>query len=456
MAPLQSSESFIAGGLQRFNPLSLASGFVAKSIASAVDAFLRRSIVVGSLTVARISTEKPVNETVYGEPVFVSNAAGRPAATIFLENPDSFYSRVASSADIGFAEAYIAGDFTVNDANELVSVFHILILNRDNKEMSTKGLALSRIGASFNSALHSLNANSVSGSRRNIQAHYDLSNDLFGTFLGPSWTYSCAYFENGDASLDDAQSAKLDLMIEKAKLSQECHVMEIGCGWGEFAIRAAKQCGCRVTGITLSMEQCQLARARVKAAGVSHLVSIELVDYRTLPSTGVKYDRVVSIEMVEAVGHEFLGDFFGTVDAILKSNGLAVLQVITTPEVRYDEYRSSVDFIQKHIFPGGICPSLQALVSAMTERSSLSLEHVENIGPHYATTLREWRRRFLASAASGDVGKAGFDDMFVRKWVYYLCYCEAGFASRTLGTLQLIFSRPGNVGVLGGAPVLKN
>lgn len=437
-----------------FNPLTVASTFVAKSIANAVEAFLRRSIVAGSLTVTGLSGDKHVPEVVYGESVEAAQAAGRPAATLFLADADSFYSRVASSADIGFAEAYIAGDFTVKDSDDLLSIFQILILNRDSQEMSAKGLVLSRIGASFNSALHALNANSLSGSRRNIQAHYDLSNELFATFLGSSWTYSCGYFDAGVSSLDDAQIAKLDRIIGKAKLTEDCHVMEIGCGWGEFAIRAAKLSGCRVTGITLSNEQCDLARSRVDAAGVSHLVSIELVDYRTLANAGVKYDRVVSIEMVEAVGHEFLGEFFGTIDAILKPNGLAVLQVITTPEVRYDEYRTSVDFIQKHIFPGGICPSLEALVSAMSQRSSLSLEHVDNIGPHYATTLREWRRRFLLSDAAGDVRKAGFDDAFVRKWVYYFCYCEAGFASRTLGTLQLIFSRPGNVDVLGSAPKL--
>lgn len=430
------------------------SAFFAKSIGNAVDAFLKRSIAFGSLTIVRSLGNKSVAETVYGEPRETALAANRPVAALFLVNADSFFSRIASSADIGFAEAYIAGDFTVSDADELVCVFHILILNRDNKELSSKGLTLSRLGASLNTALHSFNANSLAGSRRNIQAHYDLSNDLFATFLGRSWTYSCAYFDNGVSSLDEAQSAKLDMIIRKARLSPKCHVMEIGCGWGEFAIRAAKQTGCRVTGITLSDEQCHFARTRVSAAGVSHLVNIKLVDYRTLPGAGVKYDRIVSIEMLEAVGHEFLGDFFATMDAILKPSGLAVLQVITTPELRYADYRSSADFIQKHIFPGGVCPSMEAVISASAKSSSFTLEEAENIGVHYATTLKDWRRRFLVSNESGDVAKAGFDEMFVRKWVYYFCYCEAGFASRTLGTMQLVFSRPGNVNVLGCAPRL--
>jgi cyclopropane-fatty-acyl-phospholipid synthase len=438
-----------------YNPVAYASSLISRSIASAVHAFLSRGIVLGSFTLVQSTDEGGVSETVYGEAQAQAIAAGRPAAAVHLVDPSSFYSRVASSADIGFAEAYIAGDFTVEHPDELVSVFRILILNRDNKQLSASNLVLSRLGAYVNTALHALSANSVSGSRRNIQAHYDLSNKLFATFLGDSWTYSCAYFREGsDSCLDSAQNAKLDMIIAKARLGPECHLLEIGCGWGELAIRAAKQSGCRVTGITLSEEQLSLARERVGSAGLSHLVNFELVDYRNLPSIGTKYDRVVSIEMLEAVGHEFLGDFFHALDAVLQPDGLAVIQVITTPEARYAEYRSSADFIQKHIFPGGVCPSLEAVVAAMAKRSTLSLEHAENIGPHYATTLKEWRRRFLCSAKHGDVAAAGFDEFFVRKWVYYFCYCEAGFASRTLGTMQLVLSRAGNVSALGAAPKL--
>jgi cyclopropane-fatty-acyl-phospholipid synthase len=455
MSPLKETMQVVTIGRQGYNPLAIVSAFVSRSIAKSVDYFLARSIAVGSFSIIRTLPDGSEVKNVYGESREAAVAAKHPCSTIYLVDADSFFSRVASSADIGFAEAYISGDFTVTNADELVSIFRILILNRDNKGLSTRGLALSRVGAFINTALHSLNANSLAGSRRNIQAHYDLSNDLFATFLGTSWTYSCAYFNDGKASLDSAQYAKLDKVIAKARLSPDCHVVEIGCGWGEFAIRAAMHTGCRVTGITLSEEQCHLARKRVSAAGVSHLVSIKVVDYRTLPSAGVKYDRVVSIEMLEAVGHEFLGDFFSTLDIILKPDGVVVLQVITTPELRYEEYRSSADFIQKHIFPGGVCPSLEAVISAAAKCSSFSLEHAENIGPHYATTLKEWRRRFLLSNELGDVEAAGFDQPFVRKWVYYFCYCEAGFASRTLGTMQLVFSRPGNVNLLGGAPELR-
>jgi cyclopropane-fatty-acyl-phospholipid synthase len=175
------------------------------------------------------------------------------------------------------------------------------------------------------------------------------------------------------------------------------------------------------------------------------------LDYRALPRLGRMFDRIVSIEMIEAVGHEYLGKYFEVLDGVLKLNGIVVLQVITTPEGRYEEYRNSVDFIQKHIFPGGICPSVEALVSAMAKHSRLNLEHAENLGPHYATTLREWRTRFMESVDAGLVAAAGFDDYFVRKWIYYFCYCQAGFATRTLGDMQLVLTRPGNTSALGGA-----
>jgi cyclopropane-fatty-acyl-phospholipid synthase len=422
-------------------------------IERSVHDFLSRSIKSGSLELTSSCGDKAVS-AVFGEPRDVSSACGRPVATIRLLNPANFYIRVAISADIGFAEAFIAEDFTVDHPDELVAIFQVLIQNRDEKKLSTTGLLISRLGAYMNRAFHVLNANSLTGSLRNIESHYDLSNELFATFLGSSWTYSCGYFEKVEESpnLDTAQAAKLDMIIAKARLTPGCHVLEIGCGWGEFAIRAAKQSGCRVTGITLSSEQLELATKRAATAGLSDRVDFKLVDYRLISRLGRKFDRVISIEMVEAVGHEFLGNYFEVLDSVLKPNGIVVLQVITTPESRYEEYRNSVDFIQKHIFPGGICPSIEALICAMAKHSRLHLEHAENIGPHYATTLREWRRRFLESAEAGLVKAAGFDAYFVRKWIYYFCYCEAGFATRTLGTTQLVLTRAGNVSTLGGPP----
>lgn len=420
---------------------------------NAVDKFLASSIRHGSVTFRCSDTRYPAEPHEYGEPRVHAEAAGRPVATLTILNVPSFYARVATAADIGFAEAFIASDVVVDNEDELVNFFRVLILNRDQEDMSSSNLVMSKIGAVANRVLHVLNANSISGSQRNIEAHYDLSNELFATFLGPTWTYSCGYFEGPSSTLDDAQIAKLDMMIRKANLTKDCHLLEIGCGWGELAIRAAKSAGCRVTGITLSREQLDLATVRAKKAGVDHLVSFEMLDYRALPEKRVRYDRIISIEMLEAVGHEFLGSFFKVLDAVLADDGVAVIQVITTPEKRYDAYRSSVDFIQKHIFPGGICPSLQAVTDAMVAHSNLILENVENIGTHYATTLREWRRLFLSAVTDGSVQAAGFDKWFIRKWIYYFCYCESGFATRTLGDLQLVLSRPGNCSTLGGPPL---
>lgn len=416
-----------------------------------VEEFLARGITKGSLTLTR--DDEPPH--IFGETPRSAKSHSRPVATLHINNPPSFYARVASQADIGFAEAYIANDISVSHSDQLVTIFRLLILNRDDdsNQLSTTKLLISRLGAFVNTMLHNLNRNTMSGSQRNIQAHYDLSNELFATFLGPTWTYSCALFGPQAKTLDDAQTAKIDAVLTKARLTPDTHLLDIGSGWGELAIRAASTAGCRVTGITLSEEQLTLARQRAAEAGVDDRVQFELVDYRELARRGKQFDRVTSVEMLEAVGHEFLGEFFKCVSALMTAEAVAVLQVITTPEERYESYRTSTDFIQKHIFPGGICPSLHAMTSAMNKNGGqLIVEHLENMGVHYATTLAEWRRKFLISVKEGKVGQAGFDDIFVRKWIYYFAYCESGFATRTLGVLQMVLSRINNVSTLGGAP----
>lgn len=416
----------------------------------AVEQFLICGIQKGSLTLTR-PHDTPL---LFGEHACAAQKNGHPVVELHLENEKSFFARVATSADIGFAEAYMAGDFSVREMDDLTRVFELLIMNRDAKALSTSSLIISRVGAKINHLLHVLNRNSISGSKRNIEAHYDLSNELFGTFLGESWVYSCAYFDSlkkGEWDLDAAQWKKLDMVIEKARIDEGCEVLEIGCGWGEFAIRAVKKTGCRVTGITLSVEQLQLARERVRKEGLQDSIELLLLDYRRLEELGKKFDRIVSIEVMEAIGHEFLGEYLSMTDRMLKKDGLCVVQVITTPEERYGSYRESTDFIQKHVFPGGICPSFEAIVSAMGKESKLCVEEVENIGVHYATTLREWRRRFAESVRRGSVPRE-FDEVFVRKWMYYFCYCEAGFETRTLGVVQMVLTRCGNVAVLGGGP----
>ncbi|CAN8069386.1 unnamed protein product [Agarophyton chilense] len=409
--------------------------------------FLSKGIKHGHLTL------KMHGESLsFGELKASALSAKHPVVTLHVQNAAQFFVRVATAADIGLAEAYMAGDVDAS-GEELVELFRLLILNRDSAGLNAAQLTLSRVGGAFNRAMHVLRSNTIRGSSRNIAAHYDLSNDLFACFLGQSWTYSCAMFKEGD-DLDTAQWRKLDTIIEKAVIDEGCHVLEVGCGWGEFAIRAAQKTGCRVTGITLSDEQLQLGRARAREAGVDGRVQLLKLDYRKLGSLGIKFDRMVSIEMIEAVGHEFLGQFFREVGSVLTAEAVSVIQVITTPEERYEEYRRCADFIQKYIFPGGMCPSFEAVVSA-SARAGLCVEHAENVGPQYATTLHAWRTLFERSVKEGVVDGAQFDERFTRMWRYYLSYCQAGFATRTLATMQIVLSRAGNSATLCGAPLAR-
>uniref|UniRef100_A0A7S2PQB7 Polyketide synthase methyltransferase domain-containing protein n=1 Tax=Leptocylindrus danicus TaxID=163516 RepID=A0A7S2PQB7_9STRA len=299
------------------------------------------------------------------------------------------------------------------------------------------------------------------GSLKNIHAHYDLSNDLFTTFLDKeTLMYSSAIYDAVKApsgrsglvfrgTLEEAQWRKLDTLLDRAQVQPGQRLLDIGFGWGGLSLHAAKKYGCEVTGITLSVEQKALAEERVKKAGLEHLITFEVVDYRKFArrkENRGKFDRVLSCEMIEAVGHEHLGEFFWAVEQVLAYDGILVMEAITTPETRYETYRRSTDFINTIIFPGSCCPSLHALVDASYKQSSLTLEHIDNIGLHYAQTLAEWRRRFNASESF--VRKLGFDDVFMRVWNYYLTYCEAGFHSQTENCLILVFSRQGCNGLV--------
>ncbi len=357
----------------------------------------------------------------------------QPAATLYVKNYDLFV-RSILFGDIGFGESFIDGQW---EANDLTALFQIFLENEG--DLDDRSIVMSYVGRVINAFRQVLRSNTRAGSKKNIGAHYDLSNELFSTFLDPSMTYSCARFSAADDSLDQAQQNKINSIIEKAALKSTDHVLEIGCGWGSFAIAAAKQVGCKVTGLTLSKEQRDLALQRVAEEGLEDKVQIKLLDYREV--TG-RFDKIVSIEMVEAVGHRYLGGFFRLCDRVLKPNGLVVFQVITFPDYRYDAYRLGCDWIQKYIFPGGLCPSLTALCNALSKNSRLMVEDVENIGVHYATTLREWRSRFQQNTEK--IEQLGFDEQFFRIWDYYFSYCEAGFSMRTLGTLQIVLTRTNN------------
>ncbi|KAL2611936.1 hypothetical protein R1flu_023628 [Riccia fluitans] len=375
--------------------------------------------------------------------------------TIRVQSPQ-FYWKVATRADLGLADAYIDGDFTlVGDKDGLLHLIELMIANRDINRADAQGqkrgwwsplFATAAIGGAMSYLRHKLRGNSLTNSRRNISQHYDLSNDLFALFLDETMTYSSAIFKGPEEPLIDAQLRKLHLMIDKARIERHHEVLEIGFGWGSMAMEVVKRTGCRYTGITLSIEQLKLATARVKDAGLEDKITFKLCDYRSLPDKH-KYNRIISCEMLEAVGHEYYKEFFSRCDYLLAKDGLIVIQVISIPDERYDEYRKSSDFIKEYIFPGGCLPCISVLTTAMAAGSTLSLEHLENIGPHYYQTLMCWRETFLSKAS--ECKKLGFSEKFIRMWEYYFVYCAAGFKTCTLGTLQLVLSRPGNTAALG-------
>jgi cyclopropane-fatty-acyl-phospholipid synthase len=343
-----------------------------------------------------------------------------------------FYGEVAWGGSVGAGEAYMLGYWSADD---LTVAMRILLCNRDALDGLEAGLAA--LSAPARKVMHWAARNTRDGSRRNIGAHYDLGNDFFARFLDPTMMYSSAVFERPDMTLQEASIAKLDRICQRLRLGAADHVLEIGTGWGGFALHAAQHYGCRVTTTTISEQQYQLATERVISAGLQQRITVLRQDYRDL--TG-RYDKLVSIEMIEAVGHEYLGTFFAKCAGLLKDNGAMLLQAITIDDRRYDSARRSVDFIRKHIFPGSCIPSVSALTSAAARASDLRLLHLDDIGSHYARTLALWRENLRRAA--GDLSALGHSAEFLRKWEFYFCYCEAGFAERALGDVQALFVKP--------------
>ena len=352
------------------------------------------------------------------------------AASITVHDP-SFYADVAFGGSVGAAEAYMRGAWSSDD---LTALLRLMIRNLAILDDMEGGLAL--ISAPLRRAAHWLRRNSRSGSRRNIAAHYDLGNDFFRLMLDETWMYSCALFEREAMTLADAQAAKLDRICRALALGPDDHVLEIGTGWGGFALHAAGRYGCRVTTTTISPSQFEMARERVRAAGLADRVTLLLEDYRDLDG---RFDKLVSIEMIEAIGHRQYGEFFRRAAERLVPGGRMLLQSITIADHRYARARDEVDFIKRYVFPGATIPAVSALASAMAESSDLRILALEDIGPHYATTLARWRSNFLANL--GQVRAQGFPDTFIRLWEYYLCYCEAGFAEGQLGDAQILLTR---------------
>ena len=388
-----------------------------------------RRLVLGRLESLRSGTLRVQDGDVVHE---FRGAAPGPGATLVVRDP-AFYSELAYGGSVGAAESYMLGHWSTP---ELAGLLRLMLANREALDALEGGLA--RVSSPLRLLAHWLHMNTRAGSRRNISAHYDLGNDFFRLMLDETMMYSCALFERPDMSLAEASRAKLDLVCRKLGLGPSNHVIEIGTGWGGFAIHAAGRYGCRVTTTTISPSQYELARERVRAAGLDDRVTVLLEDYRDLRG---QFDRLVSIEMIEAIGHKQFGEFFRRSGELLTRDGRMVLQSITIADRHFAQARDEVDFIKRYIFPGCCIPSVGALTDAMVTASDLRLVHLEDIGPHYATTLATWRSNFHARL--DEVRELGYPDTFIRMWEYYLCYCEAGFAERTLGNVHMVMTREG-------------
>ena len=343
-----------------------------------------------------------------------------------------FYSDIAFAGTIGAGEAYMCNYWETNDLTALIRIFAV---NRRLQDDMEGGLAL--ITIPIQKILHWFNRNTRSGSRKNIAAHYDLGNELFRIMLDETMMYSSAIFTHGEMPLHEAQINRMDIICKKLDLKPSDHLLEIGTGWGGFSMHAARNYGCRVVTTTISREQYELACKRVRKEGLSDRITVLLKDYRELSG---QYDKLVSIEMIEAVGADNLETYFKQCGRLLKPDGAMLLQAITIADQRYNQALREVDFIQQYIFPGGFLPSIQAMSTTMTRSSDLRIVQLDDIGPHYVTTLAAWRERFLERL--DDVRALGFDERFIRMWLFYLCYSEGGFRERALGTVQMLLTRP--------------
>jgi cyclopropane-fatty-acyl-phospholipid synthase len=363
-----------------------------------------------------------------------SDAAPGGLAAGFQVHDPRFYTKIAFGGSVGAAEGYMDGLWSTEDPAELVRV---LVRNQEVLGRLNGGSA--RLMRLLRTVSNLRFRNTREGSKRNIHAHYDLGNRFFETFLDPSMTYSSGVFEDEATTLAEAQTAKLDRLCRKLRLDAGDHLLEIGTGWGSMAMHAAARYGCKVTTTTISAEQFTLATERVKKAGLSDRVQVILEDYRDLRGT---YDKLVSVEMIEAVGAAHLDTYLRVIGERLAPHGAAAIQAITIHDPDYKRAARNVDFIKRYVFPGCFIPSTTAILESATRTSDLRLRHAEDLGPHYAKTLRIWRERFVERES--DIEAMGYDPRFRRLWEWYLAYCEGGFEERYLGVQQLLFTKPAN------------
>lgn len=401
---------------------------VAMSPPGALDAFLRRRLLdqLAPLRQGSLLVRDAFGEQRLGQP------SGDLHAMVTIEDP-AFYRKVAAQGSVGAGESYIDGDWRCDD---LVALVQLLVRNRDLLDGMERGPA--RVGGWLLRGWNRLRRNSRAGSRRNIAAHYDLGNDFFSLFLSPDLMYSSALFANDQETLEAASARKLDRICQQLQLQPGDRVVEIGTGWGGFALHAAQHYGCHVTTTTISAEQHALALQGVREAGLQDRITLLTQDYRDLQGP---FDKLVSIEMIEAVGAEYLDTYMATLQRLLKPDGVALLQAITIEDHRYEQARRSVDYIKRFVFPGSFIPSINAIMAAKTRSSDLQLVAQHDFGHSYALTLRAWRQRFLAQRSA--VQAQGFDARFCRLWEFYLAYCEGGFLERSIGVSHLLLARPG-------------
>lgn len=377
---------------------------------------------------------------------YVFGVPGTAAGGIIELHDERFFRRTLLAGDVGFGESYMDGDWS---SPNLVDTLRLLVRNQNLVEDRNRRFTL--VMRWIERMRHLLRSNTLAGSRRNIAHHYDLGNDFYRLFLDPSMAYSCALYEMPQDSLELAQRRKYDRICRKLLLGPSDHLLEIGTGWGGLALHAARHYGCQVTTTTISREQFAYANSLVERSGLSAQVRVLLQDYRTLSG---RFDKIVSVEMFEAVGHRNYDAFFGQCDRLLEPHGSMLLQTITISDQRFRDYRRRCDWVQKHIFPGAELASMGGILRSLARATRLQLFHAEDIGMHYSHTLRAWRERF--HAALPQVRNLGFEDRFIRMWDYYLACCEAAFAERSIGNVQLLLTRAGNRARMLGEPWSEN
>lgn len=373
-----------------------------------------------------------------GQLIKIGNGEHTLEATIHIQD-SNFFKRCVLYGDIGFGESYTDGEW---DTPNITNVIKWFLLNVDNAPTASGSMSRNLTLNVFkiaNKLNHLKRSNSLKGSKRNISEHYDLNNEFFALFLDDTMTYSSAYFKKEGMTLKEAQLAKYDRLCKQLKLQPSDHVLEIGSGWGGNAIYMAKKYGCKVTTLTISEEQYKLAKERIEKENLSDQIDVLIKDYRHMHG---KFDKIVSIEMLEAVGAEFYNTYFKKCSSLLKKDGIFALQVITCPDSRFESLKNGVDWIQKHIFPGSLLPSVAEINKAINATCDFTLVDLKDIGLDYAHTLAIWHQQFNKNIEQVKI--IGFDEYFIRKWNYYLCYCEAAFAMRNINVMQLVYTRPNN------------